>query len=393
MQLKEFAASLGITEYPEGAEAVYAALPPDDGKLYSEEYLDALHAEYGVLAGVYDEVMEGARALADRPELCLWGRLAVACFGAGLPKALPMPEPDGTKGGDLLAYLVLLQLVPTAYQRYRDRGFSHEVAMDSIGNIPISLKAACVRIGRPAIDGLIYSWIQCFTGASIYRYHSLNFQPCKLGAHMVVLRNRESGECRVVMASGSFHRTGRALGSSGFKDEDGSFEADFRETEEGFFGHVTEEALADPTVSFFPKSEWECVLREGDFVINLHIPRGSDLSPEAVRESLDGGMAMARSLYPDREVKGAVCYSWLLDPIHEELLGKDAKITRFMRLFSTFPLRDSGGAAVTRVFPACERRPVSEYPEDTTLQRRLKQHMLNGAYLYNTGGVILDTLL
>lgn len=393
MQLKDFAASLGITEYPEGAEAIYDALPADDGRLYSRECLEALHAEYGILAGVYDEVMEGARALADRPALCLWGRLAVACFAAGLPKALPMPEPDGTPAGDLLPYLVLVQLAPDAYRRYRARGFSHEVTMASIGNIPISLKAAWVRLGRPAIDGLIYSWIQCFTGASIYRYHSLNFQPMRIGDHIVVLRSRKSGECRVVMATGRFHRTGRALGSSGYKDEDGAFDAGFLETEEGFLGHVAKEALVEPAVTFFSKDEWECVLREGDAVINLHIPRGSDLSPEAVRESLEGGMALARTLYPDRDFKGAVCYSWLLDPVHEELIGKDAKITLFMRLFSTFPLRDSGGAAVTRVFPGCERRPVAEYPEDTTLQRALKAHMLKGGYLYNTGGVILSTLL
>ena len=43
-------------------------------------------------------------------------------------------------------------------------------------------------------------------------------------------------------------------------------------------------------------------------------------------------------------------------------------------------------------FPGWEGRPLREYPEDTSLRRKLKAHMLDGKYIYTMGGVILDTL-
>ncbi len=396
MELKVLAASLGITDYPEGLEAVYAKLGADDGMLYSREYLHNIHEKYGVLAGIYEETMAAASAMPERPELCLWGRLAVACLRSLDPalKALPMPSPDGTAAGDLLALLVILQQVPSAYQLYRAKGFSHEVAIESLGVIPVSQIAFKVRFDRFALDAEGFIWMQYFTEAKIFRYHSLNFQTFKLGNNIIVLRNRKNGELCVVMCSGRFHRTGRALGCAGFNDEEGAFDADFKETEEGFYGHVAAEALASPTLSFFSKKEWKCVLRPGDNVINLHIPRGCDLSTDAVEESLREGMKIARNVYPDLDLCGAVCYSWLLDPLLEELLGKEAKIPRFMRLFSTFPLRSNGTSVIARVFPGCTggRIPVEKYPENSTLQRNLKRHMLNGGYLYDAGGVVLSTI-
>ena len=397
MKLKDLAESLGITDYPEGAEAVYAALGDDDGLLYSREYLEEINQRYGVLSGIYEETVAAASAMEKRPELCLWGRLAVSCLRSSDPelKALPMPMPDGTAAGDLLALLVVLQQVPSAYQLYRAKGFSHEVAIESLGVIAVSQIAFAVRFGRFALDNEGYTWMQYFTEAKIFRYHSLNFQPYKLGNNMMVLRHKGSGEHRILMLSGRFHRTGRALGCAGFSDEDGAFDADFCETDEGFRGHVACDALVSPAISFFSKDEWESVLRPGDNVIDLHIPRGCDLSAEAVGESLDVGMKIARSIYPDLDLRGAVCYSWLLDPVLEELLGKDAKISRFMRLFSKFPLRSNGTSVIARVFPGCAggRVPVEQYPENSRLQRNLKRHMMNGGYLYDTGGVVLSSIL
>ena len=397
MELKDLASSLGIAEYPEGAEALYLTLGNDDGLLYSKEYLKALDEKYGVLKGIYDETMEAADALSKQPQLCLWGRLAAACLNSSDPdlKALPLPTPDGTLARDGLALLVILQQVPAAYDRYRKKGFSHEVVIESLGVIPVSQIAFKVRFNRFALDWEGYIWMQYFTEAKIFRYHSLNFQTYKLGDNIIVLRNRKSNEFRVVMFSRRFHRTGHALGAAGFTDEEGAFDADFRETEEGFCGHVAKDALVDPTLSFFSKKDWECALRPGDNVINLHIPRGCDLSVEAVKESLAEGMKIARSIYPELDLRGAVCYSWLLDPILEELLGKDAKIARFMRLFSTFPLRSNGTSVIARVFPGCAGGsvPLEKYPEDSTLQRNLKRHMLNGGYLYDTGGVVFSTIL
>ena len=393
MKLRALAAAMGIAEYPADTDAVYATLTAGED-VFCKEYYVRIERDYGAVGEYMPDVLAAAEELKKRPLVHRWARLGVACLCRtdGKPFLLPMPKSDGTPLGNLLTLLVHLGAVPVAYRRYRARGLSHEVAVASLGNIPLSVRSAEFRLGHLEVDGPIYSWINCYTTASIFRYGSLNFQPMTLGGQMLVLKSRKSGEYRILMAEGRFHRSGNVLGSGGCEDEEGAFSADFCEDDFVFLGHVAEEGLVSRERLCFKKDEWECVLRPGDYVANLHIPRGADISPDAVAASLKEGLRLMAECYGGGAPKGAVCYSWMLSPLLADFLGETAKLSLFMRQFTLFPIRDGGGAVVSRVFPDPYGKPLAEYPEDTALQRALKRHMLGGGYLLTTGGVILSTL-
>ena len=397
MDLKALAGRLGIESYPALAEEVFAALPADDGMLCDATYVTGLEEEWGLLGEYLPLVLRGAEAVRADADLLLWGRLMLAYIRVASEadvRRLAPPELDGSLARDVLPMLVLLQEIPAMVAAYRARGFADEGEC-GIRNLLASFHGnmyAMIRLkGRPLLDRVHYNWLLYYTRASIFKHKAFQFQEHKWGSASILLRHKTSGEYRLMMCEGRFHRSGHLLGSIAATDEEGAFHADFEETEEAFAGHLADDyVLAERTV--LPKTEWECVLRSGDDVVSIHIPRKSNLTPEYVEESLREGLALTRSYYPERTFRAIVCTSWLLEPHLPALAGEGTRLAAFNRLFLKHPIRDRGQAIYTFAFPGCEGMPTESLPEETSLQRNIKTYLLTGKYVYTTAGVITASL-
>lgn len=123
-------------------------------------------------------------------------------------------------------------------------------------------------------------------------------------------------------------------------------------------------------------------------VLDVHIPQGEPLREEACLESF----AMAKDFYatyfPEVEVHYAQCCSWLLNPNLAYILGDDANIVKFMRLWTLKTIYfDNSAAAVERVFGlgTC-REQLPDLPETTSLQRKMKDFLLKGGDVSNCYG-------
>lgn len=208
----------------------------------------------------------------------------------------------------------------------------------------------------------------------------------------IVIRNKKSGEVAIVMNETRVHKSGHVLGSKGFTDEDGAFTATFNETTDVFIGHTTQNGKIQPTPTVFHKSEWECIVRPGDDTIGLHIPRKTNLDPEYVSESLREGLELAKKFYPEFSPKFIVCTSWLLSPAIVDILGADAKLSKFNERFLKHPLLDTSGAAsLGYVWPG-NHGPIENYEENTSLQRGIKKMMLEDKHILCFAGIITDKL-
>ena len=191
------------------------------------------------------------------------------------------------------------------------------------------------------------------------------------------------------MCQGTFHRSGLVLGSAGCEDEEGAFTVEFSETDTAFHGHpVTENCRVAPKAEEFPKALWEKVLGPGDSVVSVHIPRNADISPETTRSDLLEGMELVQKCYPDYAPKAFFCSSWLLDPNLEDILGKDSRIVKFGATFNRYPIKSNGRHIYGFVFDANLKGP-EEMPENTRLERGLKQLYLSGGYNHAYAGMYL----
>ena len=143
-----------------------------------------------------------------------------------------------------------------------------------------------------------------------------------------------------------------------------------------------------PELVTYPKALWQEIVRQGGGVVGIHIPRNIALTRENIEESYRLAWRMSRAYYPEVDVRAVHCSSWILDPQLEELLGAESRIAGFQRTFLRYPMGGDGAAVYSFVFNCTKPAELSSLPEDTSLQRKLKQMYLDGGCIYIVGGYV-----
>ena len=390
MTLSEIATALGIDQYPHALESVFAE-QSKKVNVCDFALLKALEAEYGIFQDYYDAVKAGMEALALDPIRLAWAEaVATYLLDAPFEKCVTIPciPTDGTPAGDMLYMLVMLPLIPISIQDYLRRGFPEEMVRQMISTCyHSSIQIVIERTGRPGIDGLYFRWLMTYAKSRIFNLAGFCFEVKAFPENAMYLKHNQTGKIAVVLRKGSFHRSGRALGSLAYTDDTDARSTPFTETDESWYGLYAENSLTSQTPAKFLKSEWTCVLKPGDAVLSIHIPRNADLSDVAVDAAFQEGMRIANHHYNDLDIKGLYCSSWLLDPALAELIGNDAKIVRFGNRFIRYPFLSSGREVFTFVFRTSNYDPAL-LPETTRLERGLKKRYLEGDAIHSFQGVI-----
>ena len=113
----------------------------------------------------------------------------------------------------------------------------------------------------------------------------------------------------------------------------------------------------------------------GTTVLEVHIPAGEPLDVSSVEESMKKAPVFFENHFR-RQFALFRCHSWLLSPQLKKLLPEQSRILRFQNLFTVYG-EDSERQAEERVFGYLSDDPAL-YPEGTSLQRSLKQALLDG---------------
>lgn len=124
-------------------------------------------------------------------------------------------------------------------------------------------------------------------------------------------------------------------------------------------------------------------IKKGEQIINIHIAQGEPLTWEVCEKSIE----MAKEFWGAD--KPYVCHSWLLYPGLDEVLSETSNIREFREHFKVLQVDYKEREAEWRVFGKV-LKSVVEYPEDTSLQRRMKEYLLSGKCLGNGWGVLID---
>ena len=122
--------------------------------------------------------------------------------------------------------------------------------------------------------------------------------------------------------------------------------------------------------------EGEVCLEKGTPIVNVHIPQGEPLTWKACEKSLE----VAKEYFGID--KPYVCHSWLLYPGLDEVLSEKSNIREFRKHFKVLQTDYKEREAEWRVFGKVLKNVV-EYPEETSLQRRVKEYLLSGRVLGN----------
>lgn len=131
------------------------------------------------------------------------------------------------------------------------------------------------------------------------------------------------------------------------------------------------------------------LLKKGDKAIRIHIP---DNGKSFDRETRKDAYRRAHSFFLrefDSDDIPFICSSWLLSPLNEEFLGNKSNIVDFSKEFKIIETKDDGNVSAVWIFGKEYRNNPFEMPEDNTLQRKYREHLIKGGSILSATGVFV----
>jgi len=123
-------------------------------------------------------------------------------------------------------------------------------------------------------------------------------------------------------------------------------------------------------------------------VLSVHIPNNAVLS----RYELDRSYKMAREFFPryfpDFKIRSIFCSTWLLAPVLSELLPPGSRILEFQSDFTITETRDNDSCMYYVYNTRKKFENYNDLPEDTSLRRSIKKHLLEGGRIGSASGYI-----
>ncbi|MGN0449519.1 MAG: acyltransferase domain-containing protein, partial [Ruminococcus sp.] len=131
--------------------------------------------------------------------------------------------------------------------------------------------------------------------------------------------------------------------------------------------------------------EYEMKHIDDKIVIGIHIPSDADLSPFAVDKSLMNAKMFFAEYYPNLANAEYRCHSWLLDSQLKGMLNDSSNILSFQTRFEIFNEGEIGTDFIEWLYNT-KSTDYSALPENTSLQRNMKRHLLSGGVIRNAYG-------
>ena len=304
------------------------------------------------------------------------------------------PEGANTRPYDLFSFFPMLYHVHEAYLELVAKGVNEDFLQNTYKGACSSIVSSFKKTGRATFPTLYFLWNTTYKNASLFKMGTFNFEVrenIKLQIRAFINNN---GEIKLLMKEGiKVHKDGFILGSAGADEKEDLFVTEFIETDEYWEGNESdnEKSRINREKIKLYKNDWTLLYAPGDNLISIHIPRTATFDPETIENSLNEGREFFKKIYPEKAFKGFMCISWLLAPELKDILKPTSNILAFRDRYIKFPVLCSGLDIFNFVF----QNPVSSLsevdlnslPENTSLERSLKEMYKNGKYLHETGGI------
>lgn len=142
------------------------------------------------------------------------------------------------------------------------------------------------------------------------------------------------------------------------------------------------------SMTLFRVGALEYELLPGERAISLHIPSDACFSPEDVDRSLAEAGRFFERFFPGRAADHRICESWLLSPELGKLLEPGSHIRSFQSRFRILREEPENRDFLEWLFGADTDTPPEALSETTSLQRRVKAHLLEGGRIGAALGIL-----
>ncbi len=120
--------------------------------------------------------------------------------------------------------------------------------------------------------------------------------------------------------------------------------------------------------------------KNGKRYISIHIPSDAVLDPKKMKDSFYQAKKFFVKQDSSWDKVSYKCCSWLLSPALKELLGENSRILKFQEMFTVEEVYKDRNEFMEWVFKRKDL-PLEDLPEETSLQKNMKAHLLSGGWV------------
>ena len=386
MDLDRVVSELGIGESREllqpAWDASQDAMPEGEVSFLSAAFVDEACRGIYLPEEITEAAVEAAQRVSGSPALCAlawhchWCLYRYAHYPSRLADRWPSMEGVPGDADGLFYLLVLLSWFPHMEAVHRAHALPEPVVRESMDQIYQRGVTCSDMFGRWGLDGHAARWLSNYLRGEIYALGRLVHQFRVMDDPVRVYRH---GASSMVIALSEDGVSYRADGQRFRKGDTGRmWRSRLVVTGEEIVGYpILPTGCAVEQEVVLPAGEWVPVFGRGDPVLSFHIPGGTPLDHGACGESFRAAMAFFPRYFPERPYKAFYCSSWLLDTQLERWLPPASNLVRFLQEFYLIP----GGISETSILQAVfggVPEDLSRAPGETTLQRAILDHLLEG---------------
>lgn len=393
---EEFIAALGVAEMPALFGARFAETMTEyekNGVFYLQDaFLDELQSTYRIYRQKYDYVKAAAKRVRENEFLAQYSLLLYHMQldnnhnGEIYLKKFPCSEAVAPADFEMAGHFSQLAFAEDVAAYHRAHGVPEDIIVDTLNDLYEEAILVCNDcFGRDGAHPRCFGWGQIYMNYRILRVGVLNFELRDHFTSAVTVFENGKKE-RIALANGKDIATnGQIAGSAGC--EETLFHATITETDEYYEGYAADpvNAVYASTPVRLPKKEWHVALQREDGILNVHIPSHVPLTKENANASYRRAWEALPKCYPAYAPKCFACFSWLLDPQLKQFLKPTSNLVAFQDKYHRFAMKSGGTDVYSFLFKKTVEKN-EDLCEDTSLQRAVKAHYLNGRYIYAQGG-------
>jgi len=234
-------------------------------------------------------------------------------------------------------------------------------------------------------------WLRNHAWGDLYEVGRFQYMVKPFRPGQIVCRNRQTGETLALAEDGvQFRPDGFRTPSAPIATVTDGWTARLIEDKTGFTGTpISPYGRALRQEVHLPVGEWQCVMRPGDLILEMHIPAGGGMTLEASRASMQEALEFFPRHFPGKPFRGFACTSWIFSPNLEEFLPPESNLVRLLKEVYVYPVPSSPRCGLVFVFNQ-EGIDLATAPRDTSLRRAIVEQFERGGEM-RCGGVFVLT--
>lgn len=393
MDFKKFISDLNLEICPDFLEDHFAETKNEFDKngvfFLAPEYIHSVHEKCNAFPKSLDVIASAAKEISENETLSLYALLVFRAMTNDRKvflenrKQVTFPKGDG-EDFLFLPFVILIPTIDALYDHLIDKDIPIEIVHATVRQYEECLYIYSERFDRLGLNERYFDWLQGYVDKKYLNIGRLRFEMATFVDCVRFYKHKNSRDIKVILDSGEFNSKGLLSDTPPIIPNEEYTSAAFEETGLSVSGYEVIDGKITRNIIHL-NDEWFCALKKGDQILKVHIPATGAFTKDIIRESYSYAKHIFSKYYKDFAFKAFVCHSWMMSMELEDILKPTSNLIGFQNDYVRYPIHTKGKDVFNFVFKL-RFTTYNDLPEDTSLQRAIKQRYLAGEYLYEYGG-------